>query len=152
LRLVLFAAAFVLQALSNGYFLYFFAIASVVVIGVELWRPRPSRARLVADLTAVGGALRLPLAPLASAYLTVQREKRFERDADDLLHFGARLSDYLTVPPEGWTWGGLLAFGEPERQLFPGFVALLFAAVGVFAWRSIATAETTAAGRDGSGR
>ena len=126
-----FAAAFVFTALSNGYYLFFFSLAVAVVVGVELSRPRLPRGRLVAELAAAGAAIGLVLSPFAWMYIRVQRQNAFDRPADDLFHYAARLSDYLAVPQGGWTWGGLLRIGDPERQLYPGIVAIGLAAVGV---------------------
>src|SRR5262245_11291901 len=55
--LAAFAAAFVLQALSNGYFLFFFSIATAVIVAVELAWPRLPRARIIADLTIAGAGI-----------------------------------------------------------------------------------------------
>src|SRR5262249_2306249 len=61
--LAAFAVAFVLQALSNGYFLYFFSIAVAVVIAVELVWPRLSRARIAGDRALAGCGGLAALAP-----------------------------------------------------------------------------------------
>ena len=136
------AAAFLLQALSNGYFLFFFSIAVAVVVACEAVRPPLSRRRLIGDFAGAGAAVMLLLAPFAWMYLSVQRQHAFDRPAEDLFRYAARWSDYFTVPPDGWTWGGLLPLGEPERQLYPGIFALGFAVVGLIgtvrqqrAWR-----------------
>ena len=130
-----FAAAFALQALSNGYFLFFFSIALAVVVGVELVRPRLPRVRIVRDLAAAGLGIGAALAPFAWKYITVQRQNVFDRNAEDLLHYSARLSDYFKVFPGAWTWGGLLGFGAAERQLFLGFAAMALAAIGLWTAR-----------------
>ena len=126
------AAAFLLQALSNGYFLFFFAIAAAIVIGCELVRPRLPRRRLCGDVAAAVAGIALLLAPFAWVYLGVQRQNSFDRPLDDLFRYAARWSDYFTVAPGGWTWGGLLPVGEPERHLYPGIFPLAFAGVALF--------------------
>jgi len=126
-----FAIAFVLQALSNGYFLFFFSMATAVVIAAELVRPRLPRARIVGDLLAAGIGIGAALAPFAWMYIRVQRERSLDRGTDDLLHYSARIADYFKISPGGWSWGGLLAPGGPERQLFLGLVAIAFAAVAL---------------------
>jgi hypothetical protein len=124
-----FAAGFVLQALSNGYYLFFFSVAVTVVIAVELVRPRLPRRRLAAELMAAAAAIGAALWPFASMYLRVQRQNAFNRGPDELFHYAARLTDYLAPPQGGWTWGGLLRAGEPERQLYPGLFAIGFTGV-----------------------
>src|SRR2546422_383010 len=126
-----FAIAFGLQALSNGYFLFFFSMATAVVIAVELVRPRLPRARIVGDLAVAGIGIAAALAPFAWMYIRVQRERSLDRGMDDLLYYSARIADYFRISPGGWSWGGLLAPGGPERQLFLGLVAIAFAAVAL---------------------
>lgn len=126
-----FAAAFVLQALCNGYFLFFFSIATAIVIAVELAWPRLPRARMVADFTVAGAAIGAALMPFAWMYIRVQRERHLDRGLDDVMNFSARISDYFKVAADGWNWGGLLAAGGPERQLFLGFVPIGFAIVAL---------------------
>jgi hypothetical protein len=129
--LAAFAAAFLLQALSNGYYLFFFSLAVSVVVLVELVCPRLPRRRLLGELAAALVLVGVLLCPFAWTYLRVQRQNAFARGADDLFHYAARLVDYVSVPPDGWTWGGLLRAGEPERQLYPGLFALGCAVVGL---------------------
>jgi len=129
--LAAFAAAFVLQAWCNGYFLFFFAIAAAVVIGIELAWPRLPRPRIVVDLAVASAAIGAALAPFAWMYIRVQRERHLDRDLDDLVNFSARISDYFKISAGGWSWGGLLTAGGPERQLFLGVVPMAFAAVAL---------------------
>jgi hypothetical protein len=129
--LVGFAASFLLLALSNGYYLFFFSLAVATVVAVELVRPRLPRRRILVELAAAllpAGAL---LSPFAWTYLRVQRLNAFERGVEDLFHYRARLADYVSVPSGSWTWGGLLPTGEPERQLYPGLFALGCALAGL---------------------
>ncbi len=129
--LAAFAAAFLLQALSNGYYLFFFSLAVSVVVVVELMRPRLPPRRLLGELAAALVLVGVLLSPFAWTYLRVQRQNAFERGADDLFHYAARLVDYVSVPPDGWTWSGLLRPGEPERQLYPGLFAVACAVIGL---------------------
>jgi hypothetical protein len=129
--LAAFAAAFVLQAWSNGYFLFFFSVAAAVVIAVELVRPRLPRARIAGDLAMAGLGIGAALAPFAWGYLRVQRERNLDRGAEDFSYYSARLVDYFRNAPGGWSWGGLLTPGGPERQLFLGVVAITFAALAL---------------------
>jgi len=126
-----FAAGFLFQALSNGYYLYFFSLAVALAVGVEVVRPRLARARLLGDLLAAAVLIALALSPFAWMYIRVQRQNAFDRGPADLFHYAARWSDYLATP--GWTWGGLLQTGAAERQLYPGIFPIAFAAIGVAA-------------------
>jgi hypothetical protein len=126
-----FASAFLLQALSNGYYLFFFSFAVAVVIAIELVHPRLPRRRLLGELAVAMAGAGAALSPFASTYISVQRQNAFHRGGEEFFHYAARLGDYLTTGPGGWTWGGLLHIGEPERQLYPGIFMIGCAALGV---------------------
>jgi hypothetical protein len=130
--LAAFAAAFVVLGLSNGYYLYFFALPVAVIISVELARRTPSlpRGRMLMDLTGAGLAIALAIAPIAFVYYRLQREHGFARTIDQL-GLSAGLADYFHVSAGAWNWWGLLPVGRGELELFHGFVALAFAAIGV---------------------
>jgi hypothetical protein len=101
------------------------------VIAAELVRPRLPRARIVGDLAAAGIGIGAALTPFAWMYIRVQRERSLDRGTDDLLYYSAQIADYFKIAPGGWSWGGLLAPGGPERQLFLGLIAMAFAGVAL---------------------
>ena len=129
--LLVFAAAYLLTGLSNGYYLYFYLFPIGVVIGVELLRPRLPRRRILGDLSIAGVGIAAALAPIVYVYFRLQRELRFTRDPGMLPGLSARLADYFRVASGAWNWGGLLPDGGGERQLFHGFAVIIFAVVGV---------------------
>jgi hypothetical protein len=129
--MAVFAAVFVLQGLSNAYYLYFFLVPVAVVAGVEIARPRAPRGRIVLDFAMAGLAIAAAIAPIALVYYRLQRDMGFARAHDELGGLSAQLADYFRVASGAWTWGGVLGDGSGERQLFHGFVVLLFAAIGV---------------------
>jgi hypothetical protein len=129
--LLVFAAAYLLTGLSNGYYLYFFLLPLGVVIGVELLWPRLPKRRILGDLSVAGAGIAAALAPIVFVYFRLQRELRFTRDPSQLPGLSARLADYFRVASGAWNWGGLLPDGNGERQLFHGFAVIIFAVVGV---------------------
>jgi len=129
--LLVFAAAYLLTGLSNAYYLYFFLLPIVVVAGVELLRPRLPRRRILADLSIAGAGIAAALAPVMFVYVRLQQEMRFTRDPNLLPGHSARLADYFRVAAGTWNWGGLMANGNGERQLFHGFAVIIFAVAGV---------------------
>ena len=141
--LLVFAAAYLLTGLSNGYYLYFFLLPIVVVVGVELLRPRLPRRRILGDLSVAGAGIAAALAPIVFVYFRLQQEMRFTRDPNLLPGYGARLADYFRVAAGTWNWGGLIADGNGERQLFHGFAVMVFAVVGL-------CTATTRGGHEGS--
>jgi hypothetical protein len=128
--LAVFAAAYAVLGLSNGYYLYFFLVPIAVAVGVELLWPRLPRLRLLTDLAVAAAAVAIVISPVAWVYYSLQRGRGFVRSYDDLPGLSAQLLDYFRVGYGAWTWGGLLQSGGGERELFQGFVASTFALVG----------------------
>lgn len=133
-------AAFVILGLSNGYFLYFFALPIVAVVVAELTRRVTSdpgrqaslvRSALELGVAAIVGAI--AFVPIAAAYLRVQSTLGLHRSMGELRDFSAVAADYLTIPSSLLLWVGRLASGLPERCLFPGVFILGLAVVGL-AW------------------
>ena len=125
-----FAAGYIVLGLSNAYYLYFFLVPLASLLAIEMARPRVPRARIAGDLALAGAAVAAAIAPIAFVFYRLQREMGFERSASELGGLSAQLSDYFRVSTGAWTWGGVLAQGGGERQLFHGFVILIAAAVG----------------------
>ena len=136
-----FAAFFLLQGLSNLYFLYFFTLPVVIVVVVELVRARQPRARSVASLSVAAVLILLVLTPTALAYRETQADLGFVRSRGALLRYSADLASYLHVSPSLAMWGERLPVGRPELGLFPGFTLLGLAAVGLFVGVTRGTAE-----------
>ena len=127
--LVVFAAAFVLQAFSNGYFIYFLALAAAFVVCLELTSGTAStadRLRAVRALAAASAAVLACVGVVAVAYVSVRQQYGFRRPYDDWLMFSADVRSYLSVPSAVRLWANVLnGDAAPERQLFPGLVALV---------------------------
>ena len=80
------------------------------------------------------------VAPYAVAY-ALNRETLGERLDRDILLYSATLTNYLATPAAQRVHGGWSApFGQSERFLFPGVLAIVLAVVGVL-MRSIAGAS-----------
>ncbi|MGH9146559.1 MAG: hypothetical protein ACRD1Q_07610, partial [Vicinamibacterales bacterium] len=136
--LVAFAGAFAMQALSNGYFLYFLGFAATLVVLFHLEAVRARWRVMVPQLAAAAAAILLVLSPFVWAYVRSRAETGFARTYSDLINFSADAASYL-VPagivrsygwlPDGWLQGPQI----PERQLFPGLVALALA--GLALWK-----------------
>jgi hypothetical protein len=123
--LLVFAAAYLLTGLSNAYYLYFFLLPIVVVVGAELLRPRLPRRRILGDLSIAAVGIAAALAPVVFVYVRLQQELRFTRDPNLLPGHSARLADYFRVAAGTWNWEGLMANGNGERQLFHGFAVII---------------------------
>ena len=127
LALAGFAAAFVVQGLSNGYFLFFLAVPVAIVAIVEVLRHRDRLAPHALHLAAAAIVIGLAIAPVAATYLRVKREQGLSRTRGDALQFGARPADYLTVSHQPRLWSRVLPIGAGEKELFPGLVVIVLA-------------------------
>ncbi|MEW5982273.1 MAG: hypothetical protein AB1806_07865 [Acidobacteriota bacterium] len=135
-----FVVAFCLQGLSNGYFLYFFAVAVVVIGGIEfagLLRPgraspikpiRPGRA--AADLAVGAVIVGLVFTPVALAYYGVQRDLGFRRAVSEAKLYAAKPGDYLRADADLTIWGRTLDEAPAERSVFPGVTIVVLAGLG----------------------
>lgn len=113
-RAAFFAAAFVMNGLTNIHYLFFGALA--VAVTAVLLLPRDTW-RTLAIATAIALAV---LTPFLLPYAAVAKLYDLQRTVEDLERFSATLGHWL--PHEG----------EPELRLHPGMLALV-AAVAAFA-------------------
>jgi hypothetical protein len=154
--LAVFAGSFALLGLSNGYFLYFFAVPVAVVVcghllrrSIPRWRPvgGTTWGRDIAHLGAAALAILVVIAPVALAYVRVRRTFGLHRSIGEMNAFSAVWSDYLRIPGELWLWSGTLRVGDGERMLFPGLTIVLLAGLAaVSVRRSTWTPGTTRPG------
>jgi F5/8 type C domain len=126
--LALFGAAWLLQALSNGYFLLFFP----VLIGLWLawfvdWRGAPRRGLALA---AAWIAASLPLVPILWKYYAVHSALGLRRTVPEIREFSAVPASFLHPAPmlRLWPEGPAANF---ELFLFPGVTVAVLAAVAL---------------------
>jgi hypothetical protein len=136
--LAVFAGAFALLGLSNGYFLYYFSIPAGLVAVCELARTGAAGAaaqrfrmpwRRIAELAGAAAAILAAIAPAACAYLRVRQTLGLRRTLDEMASFGAAWPDYLRIPDGLWVWSGILKVGIGERMLFPGLTIVVLTAL-----------------------
>ncbi|HKR62523.1 MAG TPA: hypothetical protein VJZ00_02225, partial [Thermoanaerobaculia bacterium] len=108
-RTVLFAAVFVMNGLTNIHYLLFGALASAIT--AVLLIPRSAWREL---LMATGVAL-LVLAPFLYPYYAASKLYGMERTWEEAAHFSATAADWLP------------GARDPERRLYPGALAYVFA-------------------------
>jgi hypothetical protein len=125
--LVLLGASWVLQGLTNGYFLLF----APVLIGIWLlWftrRPTLGAAvRVIAALAVSAGVV----LPFLLKYRAVQALHGFSRSRQEMAGFSATLGSFASASPMLRFWHT----GEPpttEQYLFPGVTALALTIAGI---------------------
>ena len=138
--LAVFAAAFTLEALSNGYFLFYLTLASAFVVAYEFAsRParRADRLRALVALTAAAAVILLFVGAVAVVYVSVRRQYGFRRPSGEWAMFSADVRSYFSVPATVRLWSARLnGDALPERQLFPGLVTALFGAAALWPGRA----------------
>ena len=143
---VLLALVLALQALSAQYYAFYLLFVIGGFVGLRVIQEGVRRrfpAPLVWVRLAVAGTLAaLVVAPFFFGYRTVQGDYTVERSIAQNAYYSANLASFFTADGQNWLWGGLSAplreFGRYtfERNMFPGLVALLLAALGaVVGWR-----------------
>jgi hypothetical protein len=120
--LVLFGASWLLQSLTNGYFMLFGA----VLIG--LWAAyfcskRDSRGRATA-IALTWSVASLPLLPVLLKYRAVHEFFGLGRTAFEAMAYSAPFSGWLNASPHLAFWAHFLDDGPTETQLFPGVTAV----------------------------
>ncbi len=126
--LVVFGLAWLLQALSNGYFLLFFP----VLIGAWLlwfvdWRRAPRRGL---EIVAAGAIASLPLLPVLLKYHEVHEQMGLSRSVTAIRVFSASAASFFHAAPmlRFWREGPVLTH---EQYLFTGLMVVVLAAIGL---------------------
>jgi hypothetical protein len=120
------------QMLSCMYYGIFLIPYMAVVCGTMLVAARAlSRRRLVALLLAFAVVV-MAMIPVGRAYMSA-REVVGERGREEVAESSATWRNYLAPAEMNLLYGKVFArFMQPERQLFPGFVAVALAVVGLW--------------------
>jgi hypothetical protein len=130
-RAIAFAAAFVLQALSNGYYLFFLALPVAIISISELARRRDDWRRVVLQLATAALVIAGAIAPFALAYIALRRQG-FHRLESDWTMFSADVGSYFLTAGSVRFWRWLHGALNVEAQLFPGLTGLALAAIAFF--------------------
>lgn len=132
------ALAIVLQGLSCGYFLLFFAPFLVLFVVWEVWTRRLwTNARMWGELAAAGVLAGALLLPFLLPYLALRDHGFPARPLDEVRQYSADAYSYLAGSESLRLWRPYLSdFGTPEGVLFPGLVpvALALAGLAVAVW------------------
>ncbi|HEV3140932.1 MAG TPA: hypothetical protein VGY57_10470 [Vicinamibacterales bacterium] len=129
----LFTAGQALSCMYYGLFLvpYFIVVCGTLLIAQSVTRAKRTGRAIVGVLVAAAIATAAVL-PVAKAYLGA-REVVGERRTEEIAIGSATLWNYLGPPKENALFGSAFkGFADPERRLFPGFVAIGLAAIGAF--------------------
>ena len=133
----LFAAAWLLQALACGYYLFYLSVL------VALWLPwflkGPGRARALATLGIAWGIAAILLVPVLYGYWRFQHAYGLRRGLDEIVTFSADVGSLLKAPSNLLVWGWLNVVAHPEADIFPGLTVAILVITGlVIGWRNAA--------------
>jgi hypothetical protein len=116
--LALFSAAWLIQALSNGYYLLFFPVLLALWL---LWFGRSRRGAVVAGAWGVSS---LALVPVLLQYVRVQRSLGLARSAGEMWLFSATPRSFVSPAGLLAAWPFTPAPTD-EHYLFPGLTAVV---------------------------
>jgi hypothetical protein len=126
--LAVFGVAWLLQALSNNYFLLFFPILIALwLLWFVDWRRTPRHGAWIVGAWVLSS---LPLLPVLLKYKAVHAALDLKRTVPEIREFSAIPSSFLQAAPILRFWPDGQA-GNYELFLFPGLAVIVFAAIGV---------------------
>ncbi len=139
------AIVLALQALSAQYYAFYLLFVVGGFVGLRLVqegvRRRFPPPAVWARLLTAGALATIVVAPFFFGYRTVQGDYTVERSIAQNAYYSANLASFFTADGQNWLWGMLSAplreFGRYtfERNMFPGLIALILAAVGTIVGR-----------------
>jgi hypothetical protein len=124
----LFGIAWLLQALSNGYFFFYFSV--VVGLWVLWFGARREKASRALAIVAVWLLATLCMAPIFLHYKTVHEGWHLARDYKVLVSFSANVASFVTASELTRYWP-FRPDTRSEQALYPGVVAALLACAGL---------------------
>jgi len=137
------AAAWLMQSLGNGYFMFFLTI---LLVGWFVWFvPGRWPAAKLGRAAACFGAAVILLAPVLYGYKRILVDTYgFSRGFGPAQQYGADLASLLSASDESLLWGWVHAVRKAEGELFPGPTIVALALFVVLAARPFAvTASLT---------
>ena len=130
------------QMLSCMYYGIFLVPYMAVVCGTLLVARRELPRERIVALVAAGAVMTIAMMPVGRAYLSARRVVG-ERGSAEVAGNSATWRNYLAPPEVNLIYGDVFArFRDPERRLFPGFVAVALALVGLWPRRAEHSKET----------
>ncbi len=129
----LFAVAWLLQSLSNGYYLAFFS----VLVGIwVLWFVRWQRWKTALAIGAAWSMAIAVLLPILIRYRQAHEAFGFRRRYDEIVGYSADVLSIFDASPALAVWGFLRNIGRPESELFPGVTVVVLIAIGLVWWKN----------------
>jgi len=124
----LFGVSWLLQSLTNGYYMLFLPV--LLGAWIAWFTPWRVSARKAAAVAAAWLLFSIPLAPVLYEYYSVQHRLGLARSRTEMQNFSARAVSFVTTGPLLRFWHGHEAPNQ-EDSLFPGVAALAVIAVAL---------------------
>jgi hypothetical protein len=128
--LALFGAAWLLQSLANGYFMFFGGV--LIALWIAYFCSTRSTWRAAGPILLAWLVTSLPLAMVMLRYRAIHQHYGLARPANAAFEFGAQPWAWWSPPPLVWFWSGL-GVRRGELELFPGLIGPLLVVAAVAA-------------------
>jgi hypothetical protein len=129
-------AAFVVQGLSSGYYLFFVApVLAAYVVWELASRGRLARWRAWAPVGVAGVAALLATLPFLLPYAEARERFGLTRPFSEIVAYSADLYAYLNAPVQSHLWGARLnGWPQVEGDLFTGLIPMALALIAAAMW------------------
>jgi hypothetical protein len=127
------AAAWIVQNLSCGYYLVFFApVVALYLVWEITTRGLWSNVRAIVSVTSACAVVGVATAPFLLPYVELRHLGFTPRSITETQRFSADVYGYLTADPSLRVWGSILRLSpKAEGALFPGVTVVVLAIIGV---------------------
>jgi hypothetical protein len=147
---ILFAAAWALQALASGYYLFF--LTTFVGLWLVWFVPGRLPLRRLARLLVAWMIAGVLLTPIFYGYRTIHASYGFKRSPVEMVNYSADVAGIVSASPDSWLWGWLHAPVSAESEQFPGITLILLVLTGAVWKRRLALQEPATFGASRVGR
>jgi hypothetical protein len=131
---VLFAAAWALQALASGYYLFF--LTTFAAFWLAWFVPGRIAARHLVRLLIAWVAAGVVLAPILLGYRAVHAAYGFKRSPVEMVNYSADVAGIVSAAPDSLLWSWLRgADVGSESEQFPGLTIVVLLIAGAIAAR-----------------
>jgi len=131
---VLFAVAWLMQALSSGYYFFFLSVLVVLWLGwFAVGRMGLRQLAIVSGCWAIAAMLMLPV---VLGYRRIHQQYGMKRSFVEMVNYSADVAGLLSAPRASLVWNHVHLVDKFESETFPGLtIPVLLAAGAVVAWR-----------------
>ncbi len=130
--LVLFGVTWLMQALANGYLLFFGGV--LVALWILYFCSARVRWRAGVEIVATWIVATVPLVPILLRYRTIHEQYGLGRGLFEIVALSAQPQSWLQVSNLTWLWPHVLDDRGTESDLFPGLTGLALVALAGWAY------------------